>query len=254
MLSKELNIVDEKDYADKWVQTEPCSVFSTGRRRSSTTEDSKHVDLKGVCWPKNPFRFCSPSFDDVSLRLPLNDENPQWLQNWGEKSPIERRNAITQIDSPNIERPAITHVISPPSIEKITSESKMKGMAKSPIMSPSLNKMAQKENRVDRQLLLTPAKQYHDENVDYREKSETKDIESPQVFLRDDDGNPMKGLMTPRVISKKGLKGDTPMPVPGSARLQRSVSRVKSYKEPSLTTKVRKGFQFFIYEDASEES
>lgn len=254
MLSKELNIVDEKDYADKWVQTEPCSFFSTGRRRTSTTEDSKYVDLKGDSWPKNPFRFCSPSFDDVSLRLPLNDENPQWLQNWGVKSPLERKNAITQIDSPDMGRPAITHVISPPSIEKMEPELKMKGKAKSPIMSPSLNKMTQKNFRADIQLLRTPTKHYYDENVDYREKSEMKDIESPQVFLRDDDGNPIKGLMTPRVISKKGLKGDTPMPVPGSARLQRSVSRVKSYKEPSLITKVRKGFQFFIYEDASEES
>jgi hypothetical protein len=246
MLSKELNIIDEKNYVDKWVQTEPCSVFSTGRKGSSSTEHSTYLDLKDDSWPKNPFRFRSPSFDDVGLRLPLSDENPLWLQNWGVESPSERR-----IDSPRTGRNAITHVISPSSIEKAKSESKMNGKEKSPLMLPSLRKMIQ----IDRQLLQTPTKQYYDENIDYREKSKMKESESQQIPLLDDEGNPMKGVTTPIRVSKKvPLKGGTPMPVPGSARLQRSVSRVKSYKEPSLTTKVRKGFQFFIYEDAKEES
>jgi hypothetical protein len=254
MLSKELNIIDEKNYEDKWVQTEPCSVFSTGRKGSTSAEHSTYLDLKGDSWPKNPFRFQSPSFDDVGLRLPLSDENPLWLQNWGVESPFERKNAVTQIDSPRTRRNAITHVISPPSIEKAISESKRKGKEKSPLISPSLRK----EIPIDRQLLQTPTptKQYYDENVDYREKDEMK---SQHISLLDDEGNPMKGVTTPIRASKKvplkgRTQGGTPMPAPSSARLHRSVSRVKSYKEPSEKAKVRKGFQFFIYEDAAEES
>lgn len=41
----------------------------------------------------------------------------------------------------------------------------------------------------------------------------------------------------------------TPIHAPPSARLPRSVSKVKSYKEPSLSVKVRKGFKFFSFED-----
>jgi hypothetical protein len=41
----------------------------------------------------------------------------------------------------------------------------------------------------------------------------------------------------------------TPLHAPPSTRLPRSVSKIKSYKEPSLTVKVRKGFKFFSFED-----
>lgn len=41
----------------------------------------------------------------------------------------------------------------------------------------------------------------------------------------------------------------TPLHAPPSARLPRSVSKIKSYKEPSLSVKVRKGFKFFSFED-----
>ena len=41
----------------------------------------------------------------------------------------------------------------------------------------------------------------------------------------------------------------TPLHVPQNTRQRRTVSRVLSYKEPSLTIKVRKGFKFFMFED-----
>ena len=46
----------------------------------------------------------------------------------------------------------------------------------------------------------------------------------------------------------------TPMPSSSSGRLQRSVGRIKSYKEPSLTIKVRKGFKFFTLEEYQKEN
>lgn len=55
-------------------------------------------------------------------------------------------------------------------------------------------------------------------------------------------------------LSTPAKHRDTPMPLMSSSRLQRSVSRVKSYKEPSLTVKVRKGFKFFSFEDSTENS
>lgn len=41
----------------------------------------------------------------------------------------------------------------------------------------------------------------------------------------------------------------TPLHVPPNTRERRTVSRVLSYKEPSLNIKVRKGFKFFTFED-----
>ena len=41
----------------------------------------------------------------------------------------------------------------------------------------------------------------------------------------------------------------TPLHVPQNSRLRRTVNRVLSYKEPSLSIKVRKGFKFFMFED-----
>ena len=66
-----------------------------------------------------------------------------------------------------------------------------------------------------------------------------------------DDGGTKREDTTPEnssfLLTRTRREG-TPMPTISSSRLQRSVGRVKSYKEPSLTVKVRKGFQFFTFE------
>lgn len=238
MISKELNTIDEKKYEDKWVQTEPSTVYSRGQTRSSTSKDRIDIGRKDDSWPKNPFRF-SPRFDDAGQKVCDEDSYPLWLQNWGTKEgPTSQR------------KPILAHVISPPSGEKNRSAKRMEENEISPIFasSPSLRDTLEKEFQEEMQGLLTPEKLYYDENIDYRER-EVKDTTSPRGSHEE---SPVKGIITPKTISKRvPLKGDTPMP--GSARLQRSVSRVKSYKEPSLNAKVRKGFKFFIYEDTPTE-
>ena len=66
---------------------------------------------------------------------------------------------------------------------------------------------------------------------------------------------PQNASLEKDVIKSKPLPMvGTPMPSSSSGRLQRSVGRIKSYKEPSLTVKVRKGFKFFTLEEYQKEN
>ena len=87
---------------------------------------------------------------------------------------------------------------------------------------------------LDYQFLQTPTRTlFRDEN--YQINSETaSDQEKP--IVRENDSETLRRF-------------GTPLHVPQNTRLRRTVSRVLSYKEPSLTIKVRKGFKFFMFED-----
>lgn len=81
-----------------------------------------------------------------------------------------------------------------------------------------------------------------------------QNLQTPvRALFQEDCPDSSKSLDSTVKSDKNALKAvnyvGTPMHAPPSARLPRSVSKIKSYKEPSLSVKVRKGFKFFSFED-----
>jgi hypothetical protein len=81
-----------------------------------------------------------------------------------------------------------------------------------------------------------------------------QNLQTPvRALFQDDYPSGSKVIDALEKSDKVGAKATsyvrTPLHAPPSARLPRSVSKIKSYKEPSLAVKVRKGFKFFSFED-----
>ena len=120
-----------------------------------------------------------------------------------------------------------SNIITPPSKEK--SEIKLDTI----LYNRSTSNFTTSKEDIGVQYTRTPVRTlFYDSNID--EGSSTRKVATPE-----------NNVISLNATGREG----TPMPITSSSRLQRSVGRVKSYKEPSLTVKVRKGFKFFTFEE-----
>ena len=178
-------------------------------------------DLSGDTSVRNPFRF-SPPQSDSKLFETGNLSSP-----------------LIQLVSSGRQ----SHVITPISTERLSSDTKVRTNRKSPKspiispLSPLLTRLSFSADYDDLQFMQTPVRSLFHEN-------DEDDEDDPASRLKTTEKKAAIAK-TPKPKTHVG----TPMPVSSRAKLQRSVSRITSYKEPSLTVKVRKGFKFFAFDN-----
>lgn len=125
--------------------------------------------------------------------------------------------------------PGGSHVITPPSDERMFTKKKFS--SKSP--STKFEKVPESGSEFDQHA--TPP----------NARALFKDSDDSDLDILFEESISRIAMRTP----KRNSFFDTPIPITLSGRIQRSGGRVISYKEPSLKVKVRKGFKFYSFEE-----
>lgn len=191
------------------MQTKFSENFTPGgssNRSKSKNSDSVPPDDSKEGQTQNPFRY-SPPLNNLRDRGIFDKSSPSRLR-------------MT---------PGGSHVITPPSDERMFTKKKLS--TKSP--PAEFEKMLESGNKFDQNT--TPP----------NARALFKDRDDSDLDILFEESISRIAMMTP----KRNSFVDTPIPVTLSGRTQRSGGRILSYKEPSLKVKVRKGFKFYSFEE-----